>query len=85
MSRGPGRLMRELRAIFEAEPDKWHLVPDLTRRLYQPKYKGQLSWDDEHRCVREALGRLQTVLNLKRERIGRPQHRGSCYAYKMLK
>jgi hypothetical protein len=77
--------MRELRAIFDAEPGVWHPVPDLARRLYKPKYKAQINWDDECRCVREALDRLTPVLNLKRERIGRPGHRGSCFAYKRIK
>jgi hypothetical protein len=77
--------MRALRAIFEAEPDKWHLVPDLAARVYVNMPHWQLSRDNEHRAIREALDRLTPVLNLKRERIGRPQYRGSCYAYKMLK
>ncbi|MBS0250710.1 MAG: hypothetical protein JSR78_06555 [Proteobacteria bacterium] len=83
MSKGAGRVMRELRVIFETEPG-WHLVPDLAVRIYDIPPK-RLSRDNEHRGIREALDRLTPELNLKRERIGRPQHRGSCYAYKKIK
>lgn len=83
MSRGEGKVMRELRAIFEAEPG-WHTTYDLAERIYDIPPK-RLSRDNEHRNVREALDRLTPLLNLKRERIGRPGHRGSCYNYKRIK
>jgi hypothetical protein len=66
VSRGPGRVQRQLGALFEDQPGKQFTVEDLVHIVYP----GQPVTPIRRACIREAMEKIGPALKISIHRVG---------------